>query len=75
MKGIAKVAAIIGFAFAYTELIATSGEVQALTAMKMKFPDEIDQFMNAAANPEEYGITKPYTKLKLKTISALVKRM
>lgn len=75
MKGIAKVAAIIGFAFAYTELIATAGEVQALTAMKMKFPDEVDQFMNAAANPEEHGITNPYTKLKLKTMSALVKEM
>ena len=74
-KTIVKFAAFVGAAAVFGEICGTVGEIQAFTAMKKVFQKEVDEFIDAASDPEKYGITGPYQILKLKTIAAAVKKL
>ena len=75
MNTIAKVAAVVGGIVVLSEVLGIIGEAQVFAALHHKSPDVVDETIEILENPEEYGTTNPYRKLKSKAIAHVAKTL
>lgn len=72
MKKITKVALTVGGLLAFSELFAAIGESQMAVAIHSKYPNEIDDCLEALDNAELYN-KNPYAIAKCKFVSWFTK--
>lgn len=74
MSKLGKIVLSIGGVLAFSEFCGIFGEAQALKSVWNKYPDEIDDCIEALNNPEDYG-SKGYAAFKCKTVGKITKAL
>lgn len=74
MSKLGKIVLSIGGVLAFGELFDIIGEAHALKGVWHKYPDEINDCLEALNNPEDYG-SKGYGAFKCKTVGKITKAL